>query len=520
MDTKGKPTASQLWTQYRDENIVRKCEQFARFTLPSLMVDPLQSGTQEIEHDFQSVGAVLTNNLSSKLVSALFPTGVPFFKNTVTQELKRAAAERSVDDQMLASMLAQVDRDAAERLFLNGALAKLTRVIKLLAVTGNVLTYRDPQTSKFVVWSIRSFVVRRTAAGEFRCVVLKQFFKFDELPQAVQADYNAKNPGRLKPDSQVDYFTVIEKQPGEVNPRVVVWNEVDGIRVGPESSYPEHLSPWILATWNLDDGQHYGTGLVEDFTGDFAKLSLVSEQLGLYELEALSILNLVDESAGGVIDEYQEADTGDYVRGKTAGITSYERGDYNKIAAIRESLGEVIQRLSQAFMYTGNTRNAERVTAEEIRALAREAEAALGGVYSLLAESLQTPLAYLTMAEVSPQLMQGLVSKTFKPSIITGTQALSRAVAVQNLLAATQEAAAVVPALVQLDKRIDSAKVMNMIFNARSVDTSLLFKDPEVLAAEAKAAEDAAAQAQEASSAMLLQNGQQVSQTINQLGTS
>jgi hypothetical protein len=473
------------------------------------MVDPLQSGPQEIEHDFQSVGAVLLNNASSKLVAALFPTGVPFFKNTITKELKQAAAEKNVDDQQLANMLAQVDREAGERLFLNGALAKLTRIIKLLIVTGNMLAYRDPASSKCVVWSVRSFAVRRTAAGEFRCVVLKQLFKFDELPPEVQSDYEAKNPGRMKPDQQVDFYTVIEKQPGVVNPRVVVWNEVDGIRVGPESSYPEHLSPWILATWNLDDGQHYGTGLVEDFTGDFAKLSLVSEQLGLYELEALSLLNLVDESAGGVIDEYQEADVGDYVRGKTAAITSYERGDYNKIAAIRGSLGEVIQRLSQAFMYTGNTRDAERVTAEEIRALAREAEAALGGVYSLLAESLQTPLAYLTMSEVSAALMPGLVSKAYKPSIITGTQALSRAVAVQNLLAATQEAAAIVPALLQLDNRIDGAKVMNMIYNARSVDTSLLYKDPDVLAAEAKAKEDAAAQQQDAASALLIQNGQQ-----------
>lgn len=139
-------------------------------------------------------------------------------------------------------------------------------------------------------------------------------------------------------------------------------------------------------------------------------------------------------------------------------------------------------------------------------------------MYSILAESLQTPLAYLTMAEVSPALMQGLVSKMYKPSIITGTQALSRAVAVQNIIAAAQEAAAIVPALTQLDNRIDPAKLMNMLYNARSVDTSLLFKDPEVLAAEAKAKEDAAAQQKDAASALLVANSQQVGNTIDQLG--
>ena len=510
--SRGPLTAAKMWQEYRDEGVIRKCEQFATFTIPSLMVDPLQKTPQTVQHDFQSVGALLTNNLASKLVSSLFPNGVPFFKNMPSKSLLAAAIKQQIDEQQLNSMLAKLDREATERLFVNAAQSKLTRLIKLLIVTGNALMYRDPNTAKVVVWNIRSFVVRRTVTGEFRHVVLKQCMRFDELPEVVRADYEAKQPGHHKPDTMIDYFTVLEKKPGSVNPRVVVWNEIGGIRVGPESSYPEHLSPWVVTTWNLGDGEHYGRGLAEDFTGDFAKVSLVSEQLGLYELEALSLLNLVDEAAGGVIDEYQESDTGDYVRGKTAAITSYERGDYNKIAAVRESIGEVVQRLSAAFMYTGNTRQAERVTAEEIRAVAKEAESTLGGVYSLLAETLQTPLAYLCMADVSEEVMQGVVSKMYKPTILTGIPALSRAVAIQNLLAATQEAAAVVPALIQLDTRIDQAKLMDLFYNSRSIDTTLIFKSPEQMAEEAEVKAQAAAVAQEAGENTLLASGAQINE--------
>ncbi len=510
--------ASKLWQSHRDETIVRKCEQYAQYTLPGMFVDPLQS-TQKVQHDFQSVGGLLTNNLASKLVGALFPAGVPFFKNVPSDELAAAAKRQGVDMQVVSAQLAQLDREAAERLFLNAATAKLTRAIKLLIITGNVLMYREGTTAKFTVWSLRSFVVQRVANGDWRTIILKQRFQIDELPENLRNDYLAKNQQAMeRMDTNVELFTVIEKAPGMLNPRVVVWNEIDGKRCGPESSYPEHLSPWVLATWNLSDGEHYGRGLVEDFTGDFAKLSLVSEQLGLYELEALTLLNLVDEAAGGVVDEYQDSDTGDYVRGKTGAITSYERGDYNKIAAIRSSLAEVIQRLSAAFMYVGNTRDAERVTAEEIRATAREAENTLGGVYSLLAEQLQVPLAYLTMLEVRGDLLEGLVSKMYKPSIITGIPALSRAIAVQNLLAATQEAAAIIPPLVQLDDRIDPKKAMNLIYNSRSVDTSLLFKDPEVLAAEAEAKKQAADMAEQASSASLVSQGATVQDSLQQLG--
>lgn len=384
-----KPQAARLFEQYRDSGVVYKAKQYATFTLPSLMVDPLQSTRQTVEHDFQSVGALLTNNLASKLVGALFPTGYPFFKSTPDKALREAAAAEGLAMTDLSAKLAVLDREATERLFLNASLSKLTRAIKLLIVTGNVLLYRDTEAAELMVWSVQSFVVKRQATGKFRTVILKQRFKFDELPIEIRNDLTAKGK-QYKPNADIDLYTTIDKQPGVLNPRVIVWNEVDGVRCGPESSYPEHLCPYIVATWNLADGEDYGRGLVEDFTGDFAKVSLVSEQLGLYELEALSMLNLVDEAAGGVVDDYIEADTGAFVRGKVDGVKSYERGDYKKIAVVRESIGEVVQRLSMAFMYTGSTRQAERVTAEEIRATAREAEHTLGGVYSLLAETLST----------------------------------------------------------------------------------------------------------------------------------
>jgi len=127
------------------------------------------------------------------------------------------------------------------------------------------------------------------------------------------------------------------------------------------SSYPEHLCPYVVSAWNVPDGEHYGRGYVEEYSGAFAKLSLLSEQLGLYELESLNVLNLVDESAGAVVDDYKEADTGDYVPGKAGAITAYERGDYNKIVATNNSLQSIVMLLNRAFMFTGQMRDAERV---------------------------------------------------------------------------------------------------------------------------------------------------------------
>ena len=73
------------------------------------------------------------------------------------------------------------------------------------------------------------------------------------------------------------------------------------------------------------------------------------------------------------------------------------------------------------------TRDAERVTAEEIRMLSAMLENALGGVYSVLSNELQLPLvnrlmARMTKAKRLPNFPKGVV----KPSIVTGLEALGR----------------------------------------------------------------------------------------------
>lgn len=476
-----------LWNQYRDEAAVSRAEHFAKYTAPALMVDSLDKVGREqasVEHDFQSVGALLLNNLAAKLTSLLFPSNQPFFKNAVTDELKQAATRQGVADTALASTLSLLEQEATKNLFLNASFAKLTRAIKLLLVTGQVLLYRDPVNRKFRVWSMHNFAVRRDAYGEWVCIILKQKMKLRDVGAEAMQAFLAKNPG-MKPDQDIFLLTKIERTERAAGKVVVVTSQIDGKAVGDRAQYPEHLCPWVLPIWGLADGEQYARGMVEEYSGDFSKLSILSEQLGLYELDSLQVLNLVDEASGSVVDDVQSAEPGDYIPGKNGSITAYETGSYQKMDSVRQSLAEVVSRLSVAFMYTGNTRDAERVTAEEIRAQAKEAETMLGGAYSVLAETLQTPLAYLMMSEVSPDTLVGLVSKTFYPQIITGIPALNRNVEVQNLVAATQEAAVVVPALIQLDNRIDPQKLMDLFYRNRSVDVTSLFKSEDTLRKEA-----------------------------------
>ena len=96
---------------------------------------------------------------------------------------------------------------------------------------------------------------------------------------------------------------------------------------------------------------------------------------------------------------------------------------------------KIEERLGHSFLLTsGVVRQAERVTAEEIRMVSQELETAIGGLYSLLSVELQMPLVNRLMAIMGkksklPKLPKDIVN----PVIITGVEALGRGNDLQKL---------------------------------------------------------------------------------------
>ena len=88
-----------------------------------------------------------------------------------------------------------------------------------------------------------------------------------------------------------------------------------------------------------------------------------------------------------------ESPNGAIVQGNAADVTVLQTQKQNDFRVAQETINVIKERLGQAFLLTsGVVRNADRVTAEEIRMLSQELESALGGLYSLLSNELQLPL--------------------------------------------------------------------------------------------------------------------------------
>ena len=471
-----------LFEKLRDTTVLAKCELYAKWTLPQLMADVSTTRGKTsvvVERDYQEMGAILVNHLATKLARLLFPTAHPFFRIQPSKALEALGAKNGVDPAQIQAGLARLEMDAAKRVFLNSGYAQLILALKHLIVTGNVLVYRDSTTARCSAYGVQSFSVRRDGRGNMLDCVLREFTYVEALDTRTQELLRAADRTKYsRPEQQVEIYTRIHRVMKDAGPVMEVSQEIDTYPIGEPSSYPEHMCPWFIPTWSLITGEHYGRGMIEDYAGGFASLSDLSEGAALYTIEILRVIHLVGMAGGTDIDDLRAAETGEYVRGDGNTVVAMESGDSAKLLQVENKIASVFGRLAKAFMYGGNTRNAERVTAYEIQMEAQEAENALGGVYSALSQGLQVPLAHTLSIEAAPQSLAGMIDGSLKLDVIAGIPALGRTSDVQNLMMAAQEVATVVP-IAQMDSRISPTKIVDMVMAGRSVDTEAIFYSKE-----------------------------------------
>jgi hypothetical protein len=471
-----------------------KCMQYAKWTLPQLMVDTtLQSDGRGavLERDYQEVGPLLVNNLAAKLAALLFPASRPFYEAELSDQLRERAKARGIDETTLVAEFAKLVLKSCKRLFKNASYAQLVQATRHLIVAGNVLVHRDSKDQRCSTYGIQAFACRRDGRGVLLDTVLRERSYIEALPPDVQRVLRIAHPSKYRrPDDAppVELYTRIERKVGTTG-RVYfeVTQQADDQPIGTPGIYPEHLCPWQVVTWNLIVGEHYGRGLVEDYAGGFAKLSDGSEAATLYAIEIMKVVHLVAPGTGADIDELAQAESGQYVQGMQGSVQAHEAGDGLKLQVMRSELDQVFGNLARAFMWKANTRDAERVTAFELKQDAIEADNVLGGTYSSLAETWQVPFAHILMHEENPTTLAGILDDSIKLDIIAGVPALGRSIDLQNLLTAAQDASVIVPALASLSKRVDPEKLFQIVMAFSNVPTDDFTKSETQMKAEAEA---------------------------------
>lgn len=479
---------SSLYEKYKDVELLAKFEQYAKWTTASVFPtwnDKMElKGNDPVERDYQSTGAILVNNLASKLVQYLFPVSTNFFRLRDTAELKDFL--RSIEGTGdVTQRLVDLERNASELLFDKGGYAQLHQLMRILIVTGNALLQR--KAGKLIVHSPRNFVTLRDGDGAVLDCILKERVTYGRLPKEARLLFRTSNKGEF---DLMDLYTRIKRITDEFGrEKFLVYQEVEQHRIGKSIQYHKDLCPFIPVVWDLINSDSYGHGLVSEYAGDFARLSMLSEASAKYQIDACKVVNLVKPGSVADIDALAQATCGEYVAADPESVAKSETGDASFIGAISQVINMIENSLSVAFMYSANVRDAERVTAEEIRMKVAEVDKTLGGVYSKLSEQLHTALAYLLCAEVSDDFRAAIASDKLKVEMLIGTAALGRTSDIERLLNSIQVLSAVVPAAKQISTRFDTEAITDKVLLANNINLTEIMKSEEQLRSERDAAQ-------------------------------
>lgn len=402
------------------EIFLERARDSSELTLPTLIPPKASSNVTKYPTPYQGIGARGVNNLASKLLLALVPPNSPFFRMKIDDfVIKELEGQQNLKTD-IESALSQVERAIMTDIELNADRVAIFEALKHLIVAGNVLLYVSENGLR--VFSLERFVCKRDPMGNVKEIITKESLAPNTLPEDIQKVIGSRLDAD---DKSVDLYTHIyrEKQ------KYTVYQEIKGLEL-PKSrgSFPLDASPYIPLRWNRIDTEDYGRGFVEEYFGDLKSLEGLTKAIVEGSAAASKVLFMVSPSGTTRARKLAESPNGAIIEGSANDVSVLQLGKFADFRVAQETMARIEQRLQMAFLLNASVqRDAERVTAEEIRYMAQELEDTLGGVYSILSQEFQLPfiMRKMRMMEKAGKLPQ-LPKNTVKPSIITGLEALGR----------------------------------------------------------------------------------------------
>ena len=482
----------------------RRC---SALTIPSLI--PQNAGTPNYRHDggqsfdmpWQSIGARCVNNLASKLMLTLLPPNTPFFRLMV--QPKAIPEERNPElDSQIERGLSRMERMIVDYASTGSDRVVIHEALKHLIVGGNALLYLPPITdsneNNARCYHLGDYVVRRSPGGEVLEIIVHESVTLASLPEGLQElieeemgkpDKDTESRDVSKIENIVDLYTGVRFD--ESSQFWKVYQECKGhIIPGSEGTYPANASPWIPMRFTRVDGEDYGRSYVEEYYGDISSLDALYQALIESAAGCAKVIFLVNPNGSTRIEDLQECPNLGFVTGMPDDVATLQLAKYADLQVAQQMIAELERRLSHAFILNSAIqRDGERVTAEEIRRMVEDLEAALGGVYSLMAIEFQLPYVRVRMhqmadAGILPELPEG----TVKPAVVTGVEALGRGNDKTKLLEfGTQVANTLGPEL--LSKLVNPTEYLRRLLAASGIDEAGLLISPEEMMANQEQAQ-------------------------------
>jgi|DEB0MinimDraft_10_1074344.scaffolds.fasta_scaffold02747_5 hypothetical protein len=409
----------------------------AAVTLPAVMPPIAHNSTQDLPVPYQGIGARGVNNLASSLLLALLPPNAPFFRLQLTPEAKATIGQ---DDQVAAEIdtgLSLWEQAVIREIERQGIRSPMFAALRHLLISGNcVLHFRDKGGVR--VYDLHNFVIRRDSVGKIQKLIIKEQISLDDLQQLVGDETfqrvmlehaghaRSRTSAHYQTENMVDMYTKVYRD----GDKYKKYQAIGGV-IMPETeeTYGLELMPYMAPRMIVPKGDdHYGRSYVEEYLGELQSLESLQQSIVSASAASAKTLFLVNPSGTTRAKTIAKAPNLAVREGNASDVSVLQVQKGADLQVAFSSVQKIEQRLSYAFMLVeAGIRNAERVTAEEVRSVQAAIERQLGGVYSLFSLELQMPLIELMIESMKKtRALPELPRKYVDAVIVVGVEALGR----------------------------------------------------------------------------------------------
>lgn len=476
------------------EPYLRRARDCAKVSLPYLYPPLGHTPTTQLYTPYQSLAARGINNLAAKLLMTMFPPNAPFFRYAVSEAAKQALEDQQGTEVLkgkIDAAMSKYERAIQEDIESSGDRTRMFPALKHIIVSGNTLLFQQKKDG-MRTFSLDNYVVKRDGSGNVLEIITMERVSPLELPSEVQEMVPHHDADKVEDD--LELYTHVRRNASNWTS----YQEVDEkVIESTRGTYPLDKSPYIALRWSVIDGEDYGRGYVEDYIGDIFSLEGLCQAIVEASAAAARVIIMVKPGAPTTMRAITKAASGAVISGNKEDVGVLQLEKYADLRVAKETIEAIEKRLAFAFLLnTAIQRQGERVTAEEVRYMAQELEAALGGTYSVLAQELQ--LNYLRRKEYTMSAAGKLptLPKNFaKPVIVTGLEALGRGHDLSRLKQFGEAAAAVGALPPMVLARFEVGEFLDRVGAAVGIDTEGLIKSEDKYQQEQAQQQQMAAQA-------------------------
>ena len=402
----------------------------AQLTIPSLMPPENWSEEYELPQPFSSVGSRGVTALASRMLSALIPLNdLPFF----TFGLSTGVSPDIDTSNLLNSLSMQV----YDKIKSKNIRESFFQALQSLIVVGDVAVKIEED---FTIRCVRfdHYVAIRDVVGD-----LVEFIHLEFVPDETPLPVNSQEAWGSGLWNRNGFKTIFCRY---------VLDEAGNWHGRKEDSEGELVDegvfavfPYAVLRWNSVISENYGRSKCEEVFGDLKTLEAYTESLINGMAAASTFFMGVSPTGVTELSDLASAQNGEWVaaRQEDLYVLSPAQTMNPQIQQTQASVDMMRKEIGEAFlMNRGSIRNAERVTATEVRMIGQELEQVLGGAFSAIAKDLLIPIIKRTLylmvetGDIDERLAGDFFDEAGRLTldIVTGLQALSRDTELQKLM--------------------------------------------------------------------------------------